>query len=564
VTASWPDAAKRDGQADVMAAFSSRGPGGETIKPDVTAPGVQILAGNTPYPGDPADGAGPPGETFQAIAGTSMSSPEVAGSGLLLSALHPGWTPGQIKSSLMTTSVTDVVKEDLTTPADPFDMGAGRIDLTKAGTAPLTFDETADRFAALGADASTAVHLNVPSVNAPVMPGRVDTTRVATNTSGRRQRFTVSTEAPEGATIAVTPRSFTLPAGGSVTLNVSIEAPVPGDQQFGRIDIDAARGPDMHLPVAFQPTQSEVTLTQSCSPLSIERGGTSACTVSAANTSAEDTTADLFTEVSGGLRVAGADGADWTSNRSAELLDVPLAGNSPGVPAVDDGELFGYVPLDGFGVAPIPVGDEQILNFTTPAFEYAGQTWDRFGIDSNGYIVVGPTTSADNNCCNLPDGPDPARPNNMLAPFWTDLDGTGAPGIYIDVLSDGVDSWIVVEYRVNTFGTTDRQTFQVWIGINGTEDITYAYDPGDAPDAHGQDFLVGAENIEGDGDVVATVPAGDQRVTSTDPVEGDTVSYIVFVRGQSLGTFPVTSSMNATGVPGTTIVSDDITVTRRR
>ena len=62
------------------------------LKPDVTAPGVQILAGMTPTPESPVEG--PPGEYFQAIAGTSMSSPHVAGAGLLLADAHPTWTPG--------------------------------------------------------------------------------------------------------------------------------------------------------------------------------------------------------------------------------------------------------------------------------------------------------------------------------------------------------------------------------------------------------------------------------------------------------------------------------------
>ena len=70
---------------------------------------------------------------YQAIAGTSMSSPHIAGSALLMKALHPDWSPGEIKSALMTTATTDVVKEDLVTPADPFDFGAGRVDLTQAG-----------------------------------------------------------------------------------------------------------------------------------------------------------------------------------------------------------------------------------------------------------------------------------------------------------------------------------------------------------------------------------------------------------------------------------------------
>src|SRR4029453_6868221 len=115
---------------------------GPFIKPDVTAPGMQILAGNTPVPPPPSESAGPPGEYYQAIAGTPMSSPPGAGSALLLRALHPNWTPGQVKSALMTTAKTSVTNVD-GSAADPFDMGSGRIDLTKAGASPLSFDEIA-------------------------------------------------------------------------------------------------------------------------------------------------------------------------------------------------------------------------------------------------------------------------------------------------------------------------------------------------------------------------------------------------------------------------------------
>jgi hypothetical protein len=194
-----------------------------------------------------------------------------------------------------------------------------------------------------------------------------------------------------------------------------------------------------------------------------------------------------------------------------------LASGLPLVPTVGPGSLAGYIPLDLFAVTPTPIGDEQILNFNVPAFEFAGQTWTTIGVDSNGYLVVGGGTAADNNCCNLPSGPSPARPNNILAPFWTNLDGTGAPGIFTATLTDGVNGWIVIEFRLNVFGTTSGHVFQVWIGINGVEDITYAYDPANLPgDPNGQPFLVGAENALGLGDMEAVLPAKDLRVVSTE------------------------------------------------
>ena len=180
-----------------------------------------------------------------------------------------------------------------------------------------------------------------------------------------------------------------------------------------------------------------------------------------------------------------------------------------------------------------PIGDEAIVNFNGPAFEYNGRTYTRFGVDSNGYVVVGGGTVEDNECCTLPAGPDPARPNTILAPFWTDLDGTGAPGILVGVLTDGADDWLVVEWRVNVFGTTDQRRFQVWIGLaddaDPEQDITFAYAAPQA-DPAGQDFLVGAENELGEGDVSSFLPTADQRVTSSPATPGGSASYVVVAR----------------------------------
>ena len=156
-----------------------------------------------------------------------MSSPHAAGSAILLKALHPDWTPGAIKSALMTTAITDVVKEDLVTPADPFDFGAGRVDLNNAGDAPIVFDETALRMATLGNNPITALDVNTPSINAPTMPGTVTVHRTATNVSGQDYNFDVQTEAPAGATIKVTPKQGRIRAGESRTFEVTITSNAP-------------------------------------------------------------------------------------------------------------------------------------------------------------------------------------------------------------------------------------------------------------------------------------------------------------------------------------------------
>ena len=461
-----------------MAAFSSRGPGGFGIKPDITAPGVQILAGNTPTPD--AVESGPPGEYFQAIAGTSMSAPHIAGSAALLKALHPDWTPGQIKSAMMTTAKKSVVKEDTVTPADPFDYGSGRVDLTKAGTPGLTFDESAARMFALGNDSFNAVNLNLPSINIPLLPGRVTTQRTAKNVTSQTQTYKVTTSAPAGSKITVSPNSFTLIPGDSVRLTITVSSDAPTGQYFGQIKLDPSRNslPDLFLPVAFVPQQGNVSLAQSCDPATVALHGTSTCTVTATNNSFGDAEADFTTTVNSNLNIIRANGASVQNPKKATKTAVTLAGATLGVPSIAPGATpAGYLPLDAFGITPIAIGDEDILNFSVPSFRYNGKDYARIGVDSNGYIVVGGGTAEDNNCCALTQIPDTARPNNILAPFWTDLDGTGAEGIFAATLTDGVNTWLVIEWRVNVFGTTDDNHFQVWIGVDGVQDISFTYDP---------------------------------------------------------------------------------------
>ena len=85
-----------------------------------------------------------------------MSSPHVAGAAALLQALHPDWTPGQIKSALMLTAkVNGVFKEDGVTPSDPFDVGSGRIDLDDAGNPGITISDTGANYVALQANLSS-------------------------------------------------------------------------------------------------------------------------------------------------------------------------------------------------------------------------------------------------------------------------------------------------------------------------------------------------------------------------------------------------------------------------
>lgn len=558
------------GTGDVMTSFSSRGPGGQFIKPDITAPGAQILAGQTPVLDDAA--GGPPGQYFMAIAGTSMSSPHIAGSAILEKAAHPDFTPGQIKSSLMTTATTNVKKENGTTPADPFDLGAGRVQVNLAANPGLTFDETADRLFALGNDPVSAVQINLPSVNAPVMPGKLTAIRTAKNVSGKTQTYRVETTSPAGSSITVSPAIFTVAAGATATINITIKSSAAKAQYFGEVRLKplSSSVPALHLPVAFIPQQGDIKVTQSCSPASLTLLQNSTCTVTATNGTFNDTTADFATTTTLNLPIVGAGGGATVVNPfKAEKKAVPLAGAVPGTPSIAPGTIAGYIPLDLFGGTVVtPVGDEDLTTFNVPPFKYNGIEYSALTVDSNGYLYPGSDDSNENNvCCDISPIPNPAKPNNVLAPFWTDLDGTGAPGILLNVLTDGINSWIVVEWRVNDFGTANGRTFQVWLGSGGAQDIAFSYDAASVSTLpSGQDLVVGAENLAGTGGQglpLNTLPTSDLYVTSTDPVPGASTSYTVTVKGLLPGSGRVTTSVVTPAVPGTTVVTTDIGITLR-
>ena len=122
-----------DADAPFTASFSSRGPitagGGDILKPDIIAPGQDILAAVAP-PGNH-------GRDFDLYSGTSMSSPHITALGALVHQAHPDWSPMMIKSALMTTAYQG---HDY----DPFNWGAGHVDPNKATDPGLVFDSNLD------------------------------------------------------------------------------------------------------------------------------------------------------------------------------------------------------------------------------------------------------------------------------------------------------------------------------------------------------------------------------------------------------------------------------------
>ena len=567
VTATSTDGVATSSQGDVMASFSSRGGPLQSLgisKPDVTAPGVQILAGHTPLP-DSTTG-GPPGELFQAIAGTSMSSPHVAGSAALLKHLHPDWTPGQIKSALMTTAKTTAVKEDGLTRADAFDFGSGRIALARAMEPGLTISAAGQDFVDHEVD---LWNTDYPSVYVPVMPGRVTVQRTLHSELDRQAWWRVSAHSDRDVKVMV-PRRVRLSAGGDATLDITIDARnVPeGETRFATILLRHGKYVN-RIPIVIVRHQPNVTMSKSCDPGTIEEGDATTCTITIENTVLGDANVSLTDRLPRQLRLVPGSvvGADQNGNGIAFSGTLGAAG-APVVDVAEDPFAvgFGYLSLADLGVSPFQLPGNAddggwILTGAAINFNYLGQHYDSVIWSVNGTLELGDSSGTAASASNV-QLPSTAIPNNLLAAWWTDLDLTNAGNWYVAVLTDGVNDWTVFEWEnVPRFGdASSTATFQIWLQI-GTDIIWYAYDTfvGNTSDG-----TVGAEDPSGTiGDTyyygeggVGTLPDGslfDLLVNSVPGTPGETKVVTFQATGRDDGRYQNCAELTADVFFGTNI-----------
>ncbi|XP_078444590.1 subtilase family protein [Wolffia australiana] len=257
--------------APMVAAFSARGPNPqspEVLKPDVIAPGLNVLAA---WP----DGVGPAGiaadrrrTEFNILSGTSMACPHVSGVAALLKAAHPSWSPAAIKSALMTTAyATDnrgrpMLDESSGNASTVLDRGAGHVDPQRAMDPGLVYDAGPSdyiaflcnlnyteqniraitrRTAACGgaARAGHAANLNYPSISVvfPDAGGARQSThviRTVTNVGAGGADYRATVAPPLGTTVAVEPARLVFRRAGQklsfvvrVTLAAESGPPLP-------------------------------------------------------------------------------------------------------------------------------------------------------------------------------------------------------------------------------------------------------------------------------------------------------------------------------------------------
>jgi subtilisin family serine protease len=231
---------------DNLAFFSSRGPrtGDGAIKPDITAPGVGIVAAKA------AEGkiGTPAADGYVALDGTSMATPHVAGSAALLAQEHPDWSGQQIKATL-TASAKPNAK------LNAFAQGSGRVDVARAISQSVTTEPTN-----IGLGTQIWPHDDDQAVNKSVTyrnSGKSDVTLdVALNATGPDGKT-----APNGL-LTATPSKVTIPTGGTASVTVTGDTKVDGlDGVYSGTLTATSRDAQVLTPVAITREPESYTLT---------------------------------------------------------------------------------------------------------------------------------------------------------------------------------------------------------------------------------------------------------------------------------------------------------------
>jgi hypothetical protein len=399
-------------------------------------------------------------------------------------------------------------------------------------------------------------------------------------------------------TISVSDKGAGKPGSNTILLKkattdlwITISAPDVADgQYFGQITLNPQKSGanNVVIPVAFNKKQGLVTLTHDCSPTTIpKRTGLAHCVASVANFSQSPAHVSLtvtnldkgklnFSNVSApASAIKNGDGVQWNGTLTPSIPP-QISSVSPANP--NDTPNGGYLPLTLFGGSlVVPGGDDAITNFNVPTFYFGGEPYSQIGVVTDGYVVIGGGTAADVNFAPQT-FPNPARPNNVVAPFWNDLitanSGTSNT-IRVNVLaaSDG-EEWIVVDFEaVKNFSNANTHTGEVWLKVSAgpvtgpaSEQTTISYANANSANGDpGSGINWGAENRDGTSgkNIPAPGPADNTEyfVVTSPPQAGGTATITYDASSTYAGTYKSVASMTSDVTPGTTQVVQTITVT---
>jgi subtilisin family serine protease len=381
-----------------IAGFSSRGPsvgnGGDLLKPDISAPGVAVMAAFSPVPRR---------RNFDFLSGTSMSAPHIAGAAALYLGKHPKWSPMAVKSAMMTTAAR-VRNADGSLSRDYFAQGAGNVRPTEmfnpglvveSGVGDwLSFIEGAGAAELDEVEAIDPSDYNAPSIAIGRLVGTQTVTRKVTAVKPGLYRTSV---AVPGVDARVSPSllTFTRP-GQTKTVKVTFarrSAPL-SQAAFGSLALQST-GATVRLPIAVTPQAVDAPATVTGSGASgsvsfaVKAGFAGAFPITARGLAAADvrqgavsaTTPPndfdvLATTVPTGTRVVRWDVAADVASADIDMdvyrvADGALVGSSDGSTGQEGVTLFNPQP-GAYEVVVSPFSDPTGQTSTT--YEYRGFT----------------------------------------------------------------------------------------------------------------------------------------------------------------------------------------------
>jgi subtilisin family serine protease len=234
---------------DILAGFSSQGPTNVdlAVKPDLTSVGVNVLSSITCV--GKADTCPDDGSGWAFFSGTSMSTPHIAGSAAVLRDLHNDWSPAQIKSALVNRA--DLVVRDAKTgihDIGPTAQGAGRENLSVAANGTTWLSPVSASFGKVPAGSPTSVVVTIFNPTGNAQNFTVSKWKFAPSTFGGTVSsiYGAGTISTGDSQVSVAP-SFSVPAGGSYNLIVTVNPNHSNGLVQGWISLDGAGSNDLHV-----------------------------------------------------------------------------------------------------------------------------------------------------------------------------------------------------------------------------------------------------------------------------------------------------------------------------